>query len=136
MSTKSRYSERKFLTTSDVARLSGHSRAQVLTWWKAGLIPAQNANAGGKQLRFIDSPELRMWGELKRKRGDYWILELLKTIVDCVVLRDRRRDAAPPSDILAEILRQLVASKNPKQLLTKWARALVDGRFDDLPRVP
>lgn len=39
------------------------------------------------------------------------------------------------SDVAREICRQLSESKNPKQLLTKWARALVDGRIDDLPRI-
>ena len=126
---------RNFLTTSDIGRLSGCSRAQVLNLWKAGLIPARNANAGGKQLRFIDSPELRMWCELKRKGGGYWILELLKTLVECIMLRDRGKDVAPRSDVFAEMLRQLVDSKDPKQLLLKWSRALADDRFEDLPHV-
>jgi hypothetical protein len=126
---------RNFLSTSDIAQLSGYSRAQVLNWWRAGLIPARNANAGGKQLRFIDSSALRLWCELKRKGTDYWILEVIKTVIECIVLRDRGADAIPRSDVLAEMLRELVDSKNPKQLLLDWARALADGRFGNLPHV-
>jgi len=39
-------------------------------------------------------------------------------------------------DVFAEIKRQLRDSKNPNQLLTKWARAIVHQRPDDLPHVP
>src|SRR5438477_82149 len=65
---------RKFLTTSDIARLCGRTRAQVWNWAKAGLIEAQTGarrvNGSGKQIRYIDSPELREWCEAKRNRED------------------------------------------------------------------
>lgn len=127
---------RNFLTPSDIARLTNYSRAQVWNWWKAGLIPARNVNARGKHIRFIDSPELTMWCEIKRRRDDYWIIELIQAIVACVMLRDRGADAPKRGDVVAEIFRQLLDSKKPDQLFKKWTRALRDQRFDDLPHVP
>jgi hypothetical protein len=126
---------RNFLTTSDIARMAGRSPAQILKRWKAGLIPARNVNTCGKQLRLIDSPELRMWCEMERRGRDYWLLELIKTITTCIMLRDRGADAPNRGDVTAEIIRQLLDSKNPAKLIEKWARALRDQRLNDLPQV-
>jgi hypothetical protein len=130
----------KFLSTKDIARLSGCSSAQVLNWWKAGLIPARNANAGGKQLRLIDSPELQMWCAVKSKRltGDELMLECIKAIIAGVTRRefDRGADPPQPSDVVGEVFRQLNDSDDPVQLFKKWARAVWEQRFEDLPHVP
>jgi predicted DNA-binding transcriptional regulator AlpA len=151
---------RNFLTTKDISRLSGYSRAEIWNRAKAGEIPGERVKYSGKRLRFIDSPEIRSWCEERR----FGLIALEWSVIEGTVLavieRDYRdnpdndqllkkweramragkREDLPRidlsrlgSDILGEILRQLVDSKNPKQLLRKWARALLDGRFEDLP---
>jgi hypothetical protein len=76
-----------------------------------------------------------MWCEMERRGRDYWLLELIKTITTCIMLRDRGADAPNRGDVTAEIIRQLLDSKNPAKLIEKWARALRDQRLNDLPQV-
>jgi hypothetical protein len=40
------------------------------------------------------------------------------------------------NDVIAEIARQLLDSKDPGQLLKNWAQAIAERRPEDLPRVP
>jgi len=126
---------RNFLNTSDIARLSGYSRAQVWNWWKAGLIPARNINTRGKRLRFIDSPEIRLWCEIRltRLNPNELKLAVIEAAVLDIILRDCSGDLERV--IVPEILRQLRDSKDPDQLLKKWERAMAERRPDDLPHV-
>src|SRR5437870_5613876 len=116
---------RNFLTMKDLVRLSGCSRAEIVNWWKAGLIPAQHANPSGKHLRLVDSPELRIWCEVKKRRLSYeeLFLEFLRAVVRAVSARDREADVPSRSDIVGEIFRQLLDSKNPGRLIKKWGQA-------------
>jgi hypothetical protein len=127
---------RNFLTTSDIARLSGYTRAQVWNWAKAGLIPARRVNRHGKHHRYIDSPEIRGWCEAKLSRGGgiYELVGVIAGIALEILCRDCPTDLADKL-ILAEIDRQLCEAKDPDQLLKKWAQALADGCRDDLPRI-
>jgi hypothetical protein len=127
---------RNYLTISDIARHCRYSNAQVWNWWKAGLIPARNANARGKHIRFVDSPALRAWCEMRRSRPNPNELKL--AVIECAVLDIILRDYSGDLDrvILPQICRQLLESEDPDQLLKKWARAIVHQRPDDLPHVP
>src|SRR6266542_201794 len=103
---------RNFLTTNDIARLCAYSRAQVWNWWKAGLIPWRNANPRGKQIRFIDSPEIRFWCDVKRKRSHVEVHNaFIEGIVRAVIARDYRAD--PARFIVRDIDRQLRESEDP-----------------------
>jgi predicted DNA-binding transcriptional regulator AlpA len=131
---------RNYLTTKDLARLSGYTHAQICNWAKAGKIPGKRVLGPRKRCRFVDSDVLRMWAEVKSKRlsADELIVECFKAIVSGVIQRERERGGDPPepSDIVGEVFRQLNDSNNPVQLFEKWARAVWEQRFEDLPQVP
>jgi hypothetical protein len=131
---------RNYLTTNDLARLSGYTRAQICNWAKAGKIPGKRVLGPGKRYRFVDPDVTRMWAEVKSKRlsVDELMLECIKAIVSGVIQRERDRGADPPepSDVVGEVFRQLNDSNDPVQLFKKWARAVWEQRFEDLPHVP
>lgn len=124
---------RNYLTTSDIARLSDHTPAQVRNWdWhRAGSILRQQASRSGKQMRFVDEPIVRALCEVKRRREDpvATFIRLIGTIVLATVARDLT------TFIRAEILEQLRESEHPSELLKKWERAIVDGHAKDFPRI-
>jgi len=124
---------RNFLTTKDIARLSGYSRAQIWNKAKAGKIRGRRVKHSGKRVRFIDSPEIRSW--CKDSRLTLIALEwsVIENTVLVVIERDYR--ANPDKIVLQEIDRQLGESDDPDQLLKKWERAMRDGNRQDLPRI-
>jgi DNA primase len=134
MSTKTRHSERKFLTTSDVARLSRRSRAQVFNWWKAGLIPARNLNVSGKHLRFSDSPELRDWCEARRWNQDEWFMAVVEATREAIVARDYGEELII-QELRRELRSQLSGSDDPDKLVEKWEQETAEQRRDKLRSV-
>lgn|SRR5262249_12514548 len=126
---------RNFLTTCDIARLTRYSRAQIWNLAKLDKIPGKRVEYCGRRLRYIDSPEIRMWCEVKRRRmsDNELAFVFVDALVRAVIERDYRAD--PEKFIVREISAQLDASKDPDQLLKKWERALADRRPKDLPHV-
>jgi predicted DNA-binding transcriptional regulator AlpA len=122
---------RNFLTTRDIARLSGYSRAQIWNLAKAGEIPGQRVKYRGKRIRYIDSPRIRAWCETARSDPS----ERIKTVIHATVLEVIVRDGLLEKNILREVCRQLAESEDPDQLLKKWKRAIVEGRLEDLPHL-
>jgi len=125
---------RNFLTTSDIARLSGRSRAQVLNWWKAGLIPARNLNVSGKHLRFSDSPQLRGWCESRRWNQDDWLIAVVKATRDEIVARDYGEELII-QELRRELRSQLSGSDDPDKLVEKWEQETAEQCIDNLRRV-
>ena len=124
---------RNFLTTKDIARLSGYSRAQIWNKAKAGKIPGEQVKYCGKRVRFIDSPEIRAWCEYSRLGVDRLILRIIQGTVLGVIEHDYR--ANPDRFIVQEICRKLDESDDPDQLLEKWKRAKRDSNREDGPRL-
>ena len=124
---------RNFLTTKDIARLSGYSRAQIWNRAKAGEIPGERVKYSGNRLRFIDSPEIRSWCE-ERRLG---LIALEWSVIEGTVLAVIERDyrANPDKIIFQEICRQLGESEDPDQSLRKWERAMREGSGENLPRI-
>jgi hypothetical protein len=125
---------RNFLTTSDIARLSGRGRAQVLNWWKAGLIPARNLNVSGKHLRFSDSPELRDWCEARRWNQNEWFMAVVKATRDAIVARNYGEELII-QELRRELRSQLSGSDDPDKLLEKWEQETAEQCLDKLRRV-
>ena len=124
---------RNFLTTKDIAELSGYSRCQIWKLAKANKIPGQRGKYCGARIRYIDSPVLRAWCQAPRWNTDEW----LKTILEATVHEVIARDYLPNLDSLfrQELRRQLRESDDPDLLLKKWRRAMVERRPEDLPRI-
>ena len=125
---------RNFLTTSDIARLSGRSRAQVLNWWKAGLIPARNLNVSGKHLRFSDSPELRGWCEARQWNQDKWLMAAVVAARDQIVVRDYGEELIM-QELQQELRSQLSGSDDPDKSIKKWEQETAEQRLDRVRRV-
>ena len=125
---------RNFLTTSDIARLSGRSRAQVLNWWKADLIPARNLNVSGKHLRFSDSPKLRDWCEARRWNQDDWFMAVVEVTRDAIVARDYGEELII-QELRRELRSQLSGSDDPDKLVEKWEQETAEQWLDKLRRV-
>jgi hypothetical protein len=134
MSTRPGHLKRNFLSTGDIARLSHRSRAQISSLAKAGKIPGQRVNRQ-KPYRYFDSPEIRKWCEVNRKRLSRIerLHAFIPAIVSAVIERDYRAD--PDRFILREIDSQLCESQDPDRLLEKWERARGDRHTEDLPRI-
>jgi hypothetical protein len=126
---------RNFLTTSDIARLSGCSRAHILNGWKAGLIPARNLNVSGKHLRLSDSPELRGWCEARRWNQDEWLMAAVEDTRDGIIARDYGEELIV-EELRRELRRQLSGSDDPDKLIKKWEHETAEQRLDRLRRVP
>jgi len=124
---------RNFLTTKDIARLSGYSRAQIWNKAKAGKIPGEQVKHCGKRVRFIDSPEVRAWCEYGRRGINHLVWRIIQATVLGVIERDYR--ANPDRFIVQEIFRQLDESDDADQLLEKWKRAKRDSNREDGPHV-
>jgi predicted DNA-binding transcriptional regulator AlpA len=124
---------RNFLTTKDISRLSGYSRAQIWNRAKAGEIPGERVKYSGKRLRFIDSPEIRSWCEERR----FGLIALEWSVIEGTVLAVIERDYRdnPDKIVFQEIQRRLAESDDPDQLLKKWERAMRAGKREDLPRI-
>src|SRR5262245_18404518 len=125
---------RNFLTTSDIARLSGRSRAQVLNWWKAGLIPARNLNVSGKHLRFSDSAELRGWCEARQWNQNEWLTGVVVATRDEIVARDYREELII-QELRRELRSQLSGSDDPDKLVEKWEQETAEQCIDKLRRI-
>jgi hypothetical protein len=126
---------RNFLTTCDIARLTRYSRAQIWNLAKLDKIPGRRVKYSRKRYRYVDSTEIRMWCEVKRRQpsDDELAVAFIEALVRAVIARDYRAD--PEKFIFREICAQLDASKDPQQLLEKWERAMVDRRPKGLPHV-
>ena len=122
---------RKWLSTMDIARLAGRTRACIWSRAKAGRIPGQRVKYRGKHIRYLDEPEIRAWCKTERSRVNQ--IELCLDIIQLTLLEIRSRDLYKM--ILWEMARQLRASKDPDQLEKKWQRWVVDRRPEDPPPI-
>src|SRR5438132_8530846 len=111
---------RKYLTTGDIARLSGYSRAQIRNRAKAGKIPGQRANRR-KPDRYLDSPAIRAWCKTARSSAERQILDTVAAVVLEILAREG--GSYLESLIIREISKQLEESKDPDELLKRWSEA-------------
>jgi len=127
---------RNFLTTKDIAELSGYRRAQIWNWAKAGKIPGQRVKHSARRVRFVDSPEIREWCNRRRGGLDAWMWTVIEATVLAVVARDCSANPEKIEKIIAqETQRQLDESDDPDRLLKKWELAMKDGNPENLPPV-
>src|SRR5262245_43037684 len=118
---------RKFLTTNDIARLARRSRAQIWSLAKLDRIPGQRVKYCGRRFRYLDSPEIRLLCEIKRRRLNDNELALLaiEGLVRAVIERDYLADFEKfKKFMLREFRAQLRESTDPEQLVEKWKRAI------------
>lgn len=125
---------RNFLTTKDIARLSGYSRAQIWNRAKAGEIPGERVKYSGKRVRFIDSPELRGWCEARRRNQNEWLMAVVEATRDEIVARDYGEELII-QELRRELRSQLSGSDDPDKLVEKWEKETAEQCLDKLRRV-